>query len=185
MFKRMLCLLGLWCLSSAVPATAQPQSLRPMLARLRELKPLLGHRNWIVIADSAYPLQIAPGIETIHADADLLEVAAAVLSELGSAPHVRPSIMIDAELEHVPERHAPGIEAYYAALRQLLAGREARALPHERIIAQLDEAGKTFKVLIIKTRMALPYTSIFLELDCGYWSNDAERELRAAMETGQ
>ena len=27
--------------------------------------PALGHRNWIVVADSAFPLQISPGIETI------------------------------------------------------------------------------------------------------------------------
>ena len=37
---------------------------------LRKELPLLGHRNWIVVADSAYPLQTAPGIETIRADAD-------------------------------------------------------------------------------------------------------------------
>jgi hypothetical protein len=29
--------------------------------------------------------------------------------------------------------------------------------------------------------MTLPYTSVFLQLDCGYWSADAERRLREAM----
>ena len=36
--------------------------------RLEAELPLLGHRNWIVVTDMAYPLQSAPGIETIYAD---------------------------------------------------------------------------------------------------------------------
>jgi len=29
--------------------------------------------------------------------------------------------------------------------------------------------------------MAVPYTSIFIRLDCKYWSADAEKRLRAKM----
>jgi hypothetical protein len=32
-----------------------------------------------------------------------------------------------------------------------------------------------------KTNLTLPYTSVFLQIDCGYWSADAERRLRDAM----
>jgi hypothetical protein len=42
--------------------------------RLDEAMPLLGHRNWILVVDSAYPLQISPGIETIETDASQLDV---------------------------------------------------------------------------------------------------------------
>ena len=45
----------------------------------------------------------------------------------------------------------------------------------------LDEAGQTFRVLIIKTDMTLPYTSVFLQLDCGYWTAEAEKRLRETM----
>jgi hypothetical protein len=34
---------------------------------------------------------------------------------------------------------------------------------------------------VIKTTAAVPYTSVFLRLDCAYWSDDAERRLRAAL----
>jgi len=34
-------------------------------------------------------------------------------------------------------------------------------MEHEQIISRLDEAGQTFRVLIIKTDMTLPYTSVF------------------------
>src|SRR5436190_23706099 len=33
-----------------------------------------GHRNWIVIADSAYPIQTSSGIETIVSNADHFQV---------------------------------------------------------------------------------------------------------------
>jgi|SRR5579859_1018988 len=142
---------------------------------------LLGHRNWIVIADSAYPLQTAPGIETLHADMDQLRVARIVLDELAKVKHVKPIVFTDAELKYVAEKNAPGISSYREELGKLLQSRSAQALPHEQIISRLDEAGKTFKVLLIKTPLTLPYTSIFLQLDCRYWSAEAEKELRSAM----
>jgi hypothetical protein len=33
--------------------------------QLRDELPLLGHRNWIAVVDSAYPLQNSPGIKMI------------------------------------------------------------------------------------------------------------------------
>lgn len=152
--------------------------------RFRQQLPLLGHRNWIVIADSAYPLQTAPGIETVYVDADQLEVVGLVLAELAKSRHVKPIIYTDAELKYVPENRAPGITAYREKLDRLIANRAAYTLPHEEIIAKLDEAGKTFKVLLLKTRLILPYTSVFLQLDCAYWNAESETELRAAMKRG-
>jgi len=35
-------------------------------SQLHRQLPLYGHRNWIVVADSAYPAQSRPGIETIR-----------------------------------------------------------------------------------------------------------------------
>jgi hypothetical protein len=36
-------------------------------------------------------------------------------------------------------------------------------------------------VLILKTDLTLPYTSVFIELDCGYWGPEKEQALRAMM----
>jgi len=33
---------------------------------------------------------------------------------------------------------------------------------------------------MIKTNLSLPYTSVFIWLDCGYWSDEAEKRLRAS-----
>jgi len=149
---------------------------------LKQQLPLLGHRNWIVVADSAYPWQTAPGIETVNTGANQYEVVRAVLDALGKVQHVRPIIYLDAEMPHVPEADAPGITIYRDALTKLLGQREVQSLPHEKIIAKLDEAGKTFHVLLLKTSLTIPYTSVFLQLDCAYWNADAEKRLRAALE---
>ncbi len=41
---------------------------------------LMGHRNWIVIADAAYPLQNAPGILTLDTDSDQTAVLTVINS---------------------------------------------------------------------------------------------------------
>lgn len=149
--------------------------------KLRKELPLLGHRNWIVVVDSAYPLQTAPGIETIHVQADQLEVVKGVIAELAKTKHVKPTIYTDAELKFIAEKNAPGISTYRAALGKILMNQPAQVLPHEQIIGKLDEAGKAFKVLIIKTPLTKPYTSVFFQLECGYWNAESEAELREAM----
>jgi L-fucose mutarotase/ribose pyranase (RbsD/FucU family) len=142
---------------------------------------LYGHRNWIAIVDSAYPAQTRAGVETIATGADEIEVVHAVLAELAGSSHVRPKLMLDAELPAVAEADAPGITRYRADLAKELAGKDVQSLPHEQIIAKLDNAGATFRVLVLKTNLALPYTSVFIELDCGYWSAEAEQRLRAKL----
>jgi hypothetical protein len=151
--------------------------------KLAERIPLYGHRNWIVIADSAYPAQSRDGIETIVVNAPQVRVLQTVLSQLDASKHVRPIVYTDQELKFVPEGEAPGVSGYRETLAMLLKNRDSNVLPHEQIISKLDQTAQTFRVLIIKTNMAIPYTSVFLQLDCGYWSAESERKLRAAMAT--
>ena len=149
--------------------------------KLQKELPLLGHRNWIVVVDSAYPLQTAPGIETVSADESQLDVVKDVLTELAKTKHVKPVIYTDAELKFVAENNAPGITAYRDGLGKIFANQPVQVLPHEQIIGKLDAAGKTFKILVIKTPLTKPYTSVFFQLECGYWNADAERQLRDAI----
>jgi hypothetical protein len=52
---------------------------------------------------------------------------------------------------------------------------------HEALISDIEEAGKTFHVLVLKTNMTIPYTSLFIRLDCKYWSAEQEKNLRIKM----
>ncbi|MDZ8118461.1 hypothetical protein [Pontiella agarivorans] len=144
--------------------------------------PEYGHRNWIVVADSAYPKQSAPGIETIFTDAGQIEVLEAVLKAVDAAEHVQPVIMLDAELDAVTERVATGVDDYRAGLKELFSSREIKIMKHDDIIRQLDAGSKLFNVLLLKTNMTIPYTSVFIKLDCGYWSAEKEAQLRETLE---
>ncbi len=150
--------------------------------QLRALLPIFGHRNWIVVADSAYPAQSRVGIETIISGEDQLPVVKKVLAAIDACKHIRANVYVDMELNFVNGNDAPGISRYRADLGAVLGGASAKRLPHEQIIAKLDRSGQVFRVLIIKTKMTIPYTSVFFELDCGYWDAASEERLRQAVQ---
>jgi hypothetical protein len=149
--------------------------------KVNEALPLLGHRNWIVVVDSAYPLQSSPGIETVETSADQLVVLDYVLDAIKSSKHVRPLVHTDSELRYVPESKASGVDQYRNDLQARLAGLHADSILHQKLIDQLNALGRDFHVLILKTTMTIPYTSVFLQLDCKYWSAEDEAGLRAKM----
>jgi hypothetical protein len=148
---------------------------------LAERLPLFGHRNWIVVADSAYPAQSSPGIETIVAPTSQIEVVQAVAQAISASWHVKALVHLDSELALVEVSDAPGVDEYWRQLQSVLSGAHLDRIPHEEIIAMLDHSAKLFRILIIKTQMTIPYTSVFFELDCRYWTAAAEQKLREAM----
>lgn len=163
----------------AAPAQIAAQS--DWKARVAQTMPLMGHRNWILIVDSAYPLQSSPGVETIETNASQLDVLRSVLGTINSSIHVRPLIFMDKELPFVPDDDAPGASAYREQVQKILADYTIESMPHERVISQIDETSKEFHVLVLKTTMTIPYSSVFIRLDCKYWSADAEKRMRQRM----
>ena len=150
-------------------------------AKLQQELPLLGHRNWIVIVDSAYPLQTSPGVETIETGTDKITVVRDVLDALAHAKQVRPVVFMDAELPFVKEQEAPGVTQYRQQIKSALGGLHVQSMLHEKLIDRMNQAGSTFHILVLKTTLTVPYTSVFLWLNCKYWSDAAEKQLREAM----
>ena len=142
----------------------------------------LGHRNWILIADAAYPAYSSRGVEIRLTGDDLLSVLKSTLKTIDKAGNVRPVIYLDKELDYVSDKMAPGISRFRKRLEALLEKREIRSLPHAELLGRLDEASRIYRVLVLKTTLKLPYTSVFMELDCGYWEPEQERLLRREME---
>lgn len=147
--------------------------------------PLLGHRNWILVVDQAFPLQSAPGIEVIDTQQPLKPVLSELLRTLDSAGHVKPIIYTDLELNYLDETICPGVEATRADMNAVLKTYPIHTFLHEEVFAKLDQASKLFQVLVLKTTSRIPYSSVFIELDCGYWTTEAEQALRAKMESQQ
>lgn len=145
----------------------------------REL-PELGAQNWIVVADSAYPAHSAPGIETVATGGGHLDVLSTVLEAVNASPHVRASVYIDAEIRHVEEKYAPGISAYREDLSELLKESKVKivALAHDNLVEKVNGTSDRLRVLVLKTDMVLPYSTAFVELHRGYFSEEGERALR-------
>jgi hypothetical protein len=173
--RRLILVVALFTLS--VPILAQTD----WRAAIDQKLPLLGHRNWIVIADSAYPQSSSPGIDVIETNADQLEVVQYVLAAVNKSIHVRPDVLMDAELQYVPESDAPGVTAWRQQIDKVLTGGPVQHELHTSLLQQLDDASKMYRVVVLKTRMAVPYTTVFLRLNCKYWGDDAEKRMRAKM----
>lgn len=146
---------------------------------------LFGHRNWIVVADGAYPKQSNPAIKTITVDANQLEVVQFVNEVIKKSSHVQANIFFDKEMAFVAEKDAKGIDKYRTELNKILETKKVQTMLHEDIIKELDNSAKVFDVLIIKTNLSIPYTSVFFQLDCGYWNAEAENNLRTNLNAKQ
>src|ERR1700712_1584222 len=107
--------LSLCCLFALSAPVSGPEKT-DVSALIQSRLPGLGHRNWIVVADSAYPMQISAGVETIVVNEDQLTVVKEVLNALGKAKHVRPHIYCDQEMDFVSPKNAPGITSYKKSL---------------------------------------------------------------------
>jgi hypothetical protein len=161
-----------------------PESTVSWKNELKTEIPLLGHRNWIVVTDMAYPLQTQTGIKTVYTDAAYMDILDFVYGEIEKAPHIKAAIYQDRELLYLDERDATGIDALRGQMKSLL-GDNRTFVPHEELINRLDEVSRIFNVVILKSNLTVPYTSTFFELDCNYWNSEKEKSLQQAVEKGK
>ncbi len=143
--------------------------------------PLLGHRNWVLIVDAAYPLQSSSSINTIVADEDIVQVAQEVLRQIEAAPHIKPIVYQDREFAYMRNEWSDGCQELRASLNRVVEPYNPQVILHDDIFGKLDAASQLFNVMVIKTACTVPYSSIFIELDCGYWQADYEEALRHSM----
>jgi hypothetical protein len=175
--------------SKSAPKCCDSVSATPVstLSWKDELKtdiPLLGHRNWIVVTDMAYPLQTQAGIKTVYTNEAYMDILAFVYKEIEKAPHVKAAIYQDKELLYLNEKDAAGIDALRGQMKTLFGDRRTFVL-HEELINRLDEVSRIFNVVILKSKLTVPYTSTFFELDCNYWDSAREEALQEAIKKGK
>jgi|SRR5215217_1091175 len=151
-------------------------------SKFYEKLPMLGHRNWILVVDKAFPEQNAAGIEYIYANENLNAVLKQVLSQVNQSGHVKPIIYQDKELNFITEEQASGVTELKSAIKSTIGNQPVQTLLHDSVFKKLDTESKLFKVLVIKTNEVIPYTSVFLQLDCAYWNGDKEVQLRKSIQ---
>lgn len=142
----------------------------------------LGYRNWIVIAEASFPAHSRAGVRQVIANVDAPEALDYVLYTLEQTETVRPQIYVPRELRSLENDFAPGIDEYRKRLKNSMHGHETTELDQQSLITLMEDANRSFDVLVIRTNTALPYSSIFLELKPGYWDVDSENRLRERIE---
>ena len=140
--------------------------------------PRLGHRNWIVIAEATYPEQSAPGVHVVLADSPIDEVLRFVLSSIHELGHVSPKVLLDRELGFLNDDLSPGVNALRSSIRFETGQLPTTEAAHDSILEMLNMEGTNYSIFVIKTNSMIPYTSVFLRLECGYWDSDREALLR-------
>ena len=152
---------------------------------LQKELPLLGHRNWILVVDKAFPSLNAPGMEVIYADDDLLNVLKYTLNKIDSSSHVRPIIYVDKEMQFMTPKLENGVNAFSDSLKNIVDNQPMHPELHDSVFTNIQKTSELFKVLVIKTNETRAYSSVFLQLDCAYWNSEQEAQLRQAMKTGK
>lgn len=143
--------------------------------------PLMGHRNWIVVADQAFPAQNTPGITYINTNENLAPVLEEVINAVKASGYIKPVFYQDKELAFITEDAAPGVATLSAKVLKLMEGAPVQSMLHDSVFTRLDAAATQFRVLVLKTNERIPYSSVLLQLDCAYWSAEKEAALRAKM----
>ena len=156
---------------------------KPWVSTVRHELGYLGARNWVIVAEAAFPVHSRRGLSVVQINGEIPEVVDAVERVIEEKSHVKPRLYVATEAENVPYDYAPGIKHYREQLEKALHGRETVQLEHSVLLQMLNDASKTYRVLVLKTRSALPYTSVFMELGSGYWDADSESALRQMMES--
>ena len=142
----------------------------------------LGYRNWIVIAEASFPAQNRPGIRQVTAPVEVPDALDYVLQTLEQTENVRPQVYMARELRSVENDYAPGIDEFRKKLTKALHAHETTELDQQSLLTLLEDANRSFNVLVIRTQTALPYSSVFLELQPGYWDATSEARLRERIE---
>lgn len=162
------------------PAAPNP-AIADWQTTLQQRLPLYGHRNWIVVSDAAFPAYSQSGIETIVVNQDLPSVLNYVVKAIASSKHVRAAAFVDQELPFVQEKDYPGVTPLREGINHAFGKSSLSSIPHAEALSKIDDAGKTFRVLFIKTNTTIPYTSVFLRLDCGYMTDEIDAKIKSAM----
>lgn len=169
-------------LAGALPGPATPNpAISGWQTTLQQRLPLYGHRNWIVVSDAAFPAYSQSGVETIVVNQELPSVLDYVAKAIASSKHVRAAAFLDRELDFVEEKDYPGVTHLREEIGRVFARNSLSSVPHAEAISRIDEAGKTFRVLFIKTNTTIPYTSVFMRLDCGYMTDEIDAKIKHAM----
>jgi D-ribose pyranose/furanose isomerase RbsD len=164
---------------------SSPKATNNWKSEFEQKLPLLGHRNWVLVVDKAFPLQSAQGMTVINTGEQLPIVLQEVMGSISKSTHVKPIVFTDLELKYITEDMSKGVDSLKTRIFGTIKGFEVNTILHNDVFAKLDTASKLFNVLVLKTETTIPYSSVFIQLDCAYWDGNREIQLREIMKVNK
>ena len=171
--------LGVSCVQTANPPINP--SVNNWKSQFGEQLSLLGHRNWILVVDKAFPAQNAAGIITINTGEALMPVLQYTIKQIEASTHVKPIVFTDKELNYISVKQVPEIEKFKTDLFAVIPKDQAQTMLHDSVFVKIAKASELFRIVVLKTEQVIPYSSVFLQLDCKYWGGEDEKLLREAI----
>ncbi len=90
--------------------------------------PLLGHRNWVLVVDKAFPLQSAQGMTVINTGEELPVVLQHVMGSISTSTHVKPIVYTDLEFAQISEDLSPGVDRLKKSISASLKNYQLKTL---------------------------------------------------------
>ena len=162
-----------------------PESLPPAWggAVSREVA-ALGSRNWVIVAESSFPVISRRGTRTVVIDGEIPEVVEYIVNLLEQSENVRPRFNTARELPFLVNDLSPGVDQFRARLKVALHGHTVNQMDHRALTLLAQSDADKYAVLVLKTKTALPYSNVYIELDSGFWDFESEARLRLEMSEG-
>ena len=176
------CGIGMFLSGCASRQVAQPPAWGEGVSR--EVS-ALGVSNWIIVAESSFPVMSRRGVRTMVVDAEIPELVDYIVNDLEKSAHVIPRFNTARELPFVENDNAPGIDEFRRLLKEALHGNQVREMDHRSLTLLAHSDVAKYAVLVLKTRSALPYSNVFIELDSGFWDRDSEDKLRSEISAAE
>jgi len=183
-FKTLLSIVHLSAAAIVMSGCAStPETDMSWNARFDDRLLTMGRNNWVIITESGYSRKSSPGTEIIATRKALPSVLNTVLSSISDSGHANATALVTSELEHIPDRDAPGITKLNRDIRRILNGAKVSTLvlPEQDIIRKIESEAGNYYTLILKTSTPLPYASVYIKLDSRYWDEEREKRLREAL----
>jgi hypothetical protein len=178
---------GAWFASTTRVAEAQvPQPGQPMQMpvpwqqQISNALPIFGEGNWVIVADTSFPLLAKPGIETIRVPDDLAGAVNSMEGIFQMNERLRPSFHLCSELDFVAKQDE-SVRAYLDKLEEILPAEGVVRISRQKLIDTVIVTAEDRRVLVIKTDSMVPYGTVAMRLAPGFWTAEQEATLREAM----
>lgn len=128
----------------------------------------LGIQNWIIVAESSFPVVSGLGVRTLVLDSEIPQIVDCIVNHLEKSESVAPSFNTALELSFVSNDRGPGIDYLREQHNEALHGHQVRQMDNRSLTLLAHSDASKYAILVLKSKTALPYSSVFIELDSGY-----------------